>query len=882
MTAHNATFAAGHRAVLESIAAGAPLSRVLTDIVRLIESQADGMLCSILLVDENKLRHGAAPSLPEEYNRTIIGSEIGPKCGSCGTAAYLRERVIVQDIATHPYWEEYRRYALPHGLRACWSSPIFSPSGDVLGTFAMYYKDVRGPNPQEVEWVDTATHLASIAILRDRTEQELRRSEARARELARLHAVSSSINKLMLRARDPQHLYELACRIAVQEGLARLAWIGVLDETRQRVDIITQFGEVADLPIQSIDLTQPLFQRGLTARVLATGEPAFASDLFEYMSGEWREWLEQRSLRSCALFPLKDRERIFGVFTLYASQLNYFRDEELQVLASLAADLSFAVESARNEIERQRMEEAVRASENLRALIFSTVGDGIFYLQCEPDERYVFVSVNRAFLEMFGATEDRVIGKTLNELLPERTRENVLGRYRYASQTQSRVTWEEKVAVRAGTKYVEITIVPIFDAQGACRNFVGTIHDITARIQSEAERARFEAQLNQAQRMQSLGTLAGGIAHDFNNILSAISGNAGLALQEPNLDTTTRTHLVEIQKASRRAIDLVRQILTFSRQAPPKREAVDPREVVREALNLLRATLPQTIAIETEFAPGVPNVEGDSTQLHQIVMNLGTNAAHALAQRGGVIRVQLDAVEIEQGASTVAGLAPGRYLRLQVVDNGCGMDETTMKRAFDPFFTTRKPGEGTGLGLSVVHGIVQSHRGTVEIRSQLNRGTTVSVYLPATDEQVEQARGTRSTPQGRGERVMYVDDEEALVFLMERALTKMGYRVTGFSDPRAALAEFRAHPHAFDVVITDVSMPGMSGPDLATELRSVREHVPIIMTSGYIRPEDVENAQRLNINQLVYKANTVEALGEALAQEIQALSRAPDTRVAAH
>ena len=870
--ADNATFAAGHRAVLESIAAGAPLSRVLTDIVRLIERQADGMLCSILLVDENRLRHGAAPSLPEDYNLAVHGSEIGPGRGSCGTAAYLRERVIVQDIATHPYWDDYRHQAIPYGLRACWSTPIVSPNGDVLGTFAMYYKEVRGPNAQEIEWVDTATHLASIAILRDRTEQELRRSEARARELARLHAVSSSINKLMLRARDPRHLYELACRIAVQEGLARLAWIGVLDEQRQRVDIITQFGEVADLPVRDIDLTHSQFREGLTARALASGEPAVAGNLLEDVSDEWRTWLEQRGLRSCALFPLKDRERIFGVFTLYASQANYFRDEELQVLSSLAADLSFAVESARNELERQRMEEAVRASENLRALIFSTVGDGIFYLQCEPNERYVFVSVNRAFLELFGATEERVVGKYLNDLLPECLVERVLERYRQAAQTQSRVTWEEVLSTRSGTKHVEITIVPIFDGQGVCRNFVGTIHDITARIEAEAERARLEAQLNQSQRIQSLGTLAGGIAHDFNNILTAIAGNAGLALQESNLDATTRTHLVEIQKASRRAIDLVRQILTFSRQAPPKRETVDPREVVREALNLLRATLPQTIAIETEFSADVPNVEGDSTQLHQIVMNLGTNAAHALSQRSGVIRVQLDPIEIAPGAA-VAGLAPGRYMRLQVTDNGCGMDETTLKHAFDPFFTTRAPGEGTGLGLSVVHGIVQSHRGAVEIRSQPNQGTTVSVYLPGTDGPVEQQRAARSMPQGRGERVMYVDDEEALVFLMERALTKMGYRVSGFTDPKAALAEFRTHPQAFDVVITDVSMPGMSGPDLAAELRRIREQVPIIMTSGYIRPEDVEVAERLNINQLVYKANTVEALGEALAQEIQALSR---------
>ena len=683
--------------MLESIARGADLPRLLDEIVLLIERQAPGMLCSILLLADGKyLRLGAAPSLPREYNRAIDGIEIGPAAGSCGTAAFTGQRVIVADIATHPLWTLHRDVPLSHGLQACWSTPILGPSGEVLGTFAMYYREPRGPGPHEFEWVNVATDLASIAILRHRTEHELRRSEAHARELAQLHE-----------------------------------------------------------------------------------------------------------------------------------------------------------------------------------LIHSTVADAIFYLRVEEGTRYRFASVNRAFADLFGAPASEYVGKVLNERLPASIREPVLERYRTASESRTPVTWEMVIPSRAGTKHVEMTVAPIFDSTGACTSFVGSIHDITLRVQAEAERTRLVTQLNQAHRMQALGTLAGGIAHDFNNILAAISGNAGLALQESSLDDTTRTHLSEIKKASHRAIELVRQILTFSRHAPPKRELVDAIEVTREAMAMLRATLSPSVAIEVNFSAATPRFAGDSTQFHQIVMNLVTNAAHALPARGGSVRVQLDGVHLAEGRTAMA-LPAGDYLRLTVSDNGCGMDAATLKRAFDPFFTTRQPGEGTGLGLSVVHGVVQNHRGDIEIRSRVNEGTTVTVLLPAAAVDHEVAPVPEAKARGDGEHVMYVDDEEALVFLVERALRRMGYDVSGFSDPAAALSAFRAQPEAFDVLVTDLSMPGMSGQEVAIEARRIRADVPVIMTSGYIRPEDLETAERLRINQLVYKANTIDELGQALAREIQALPKRRD------
>ncbi len=873
-----ASFDTAQRAILERIARGAALAEVLNDIVLLIEQQVPGLVASILLLDDERLKHGAAPNLPEDYIRAVDGELIGPTVGSCGTAAFTKQAVVVEDIATHPSWKDFRHFALAHGLRACWSTPIVSPAGTVLGTFALYYQQARGPSPAEFDLVDVATHLASIAIGRELTEQELRRSEARAQRLARVHAVSNSINQLIMRARDPQTLYDLACDAAVQKGFAKLAWLGLLDEAHEHIEIVAQCGaRIIDTRVA--DLTVPENRGSLTARVIKSGMPVVANDVAAEALPQWRSVLLQQGLGSCALFPLQARERIYGVFTLYAQERNYFRDDELQVLTTLAADISYGIESMHRDLERQRMEETVRESESLRALIHSTVGDGIFYLQVEHGPRYRFLSVNRAFAELFGVTEETMIGRILNDALPEAMRDAVLERYRRASQTNSRVTWEQVVEARTGTKHVEITIAPIFDRDGHCTNFVGTVHDVTARVQAEIERTRLVAQLNQSQRMQALGTLAGGIAHDFNNILAAISGNAGLALEETGVEGATRTHLLEIQKASRRAIELVRQILTFSRHAPVKREVVDPVEVAREALNLLRATLPRSAALETQFAADTPSFLGDATQFHQIVMNLATNAAYALPQKGGLIQVKLTPIHFDESPASLPELS-GDYVRLQVIDNGAGMDETALKRAFDPFFTTRPPGEGTGLGLSVVHGIVDSHHGAIEIHSRVGEGTRVDVYLPAEVSRVA-APAQAPTSRGRGERVMYVDDEEALVFLINRALTKMGYTVTGFSDPTEAIAAFRARPDEFDVVITDVSMPEVSGAELAVEVRRVREHVPIIMTSGYIRAQDMETAQRLGINQLVYKANTIEELGKALAKEIEAAAKGGASNAAA-
>jgi signal transduction histidine kinase len=369
MGASRDAFNVAQSKVLEQVATAMPLADALEAIVRLIEAQAEGMLCSILLVDETQqcLRHGAAPSLPREYVQLLDGAAIGPEAGSCGAAAYRQERVVTEDIATHPYWANYRHVALPHRLLASWSTPIFSPEREVLGTFAMYYREApRGPSEREIEWVGVATHLAAIALLRERSELTLRQSEARARQLARLYGVSSSVSEALIRSRDPQELCETACRIVVEKGLAALAWIGIHVDGSDRVDALARFGK-DDGYIDAVlpRLRDDRINQGPAAKAVRSGAVFVANDMAADPRLHGKEDAARLGFRSCAVFPLRLGERSQGFFAIYGEAMGFFLEEEVRVLGAVADNLCFAIESARNEKALREREERLRVLHEL-------------------------------------------------------------------------------------------------------------------------------------------------------------------------------------------------------------------------------------------------------------------------------------------------------------------------------------------------------------------------------------------------------------------------------------------------------------------------------------------------------------------------------------
>ena len=462
-------FWAEQTAVLERVAAGHPLTDILGDIVRMIERLDSSMLCSLLLVDDaGVVRHGAAPSLPAEYVRHLDGSRIGPTAGSCGTAAYTKERVIVEDIATHPYWEQYRDLALPFGLRACWSTPILSPDRRVLGTFAMYYREPRLPSTHEMAWVDAATHLAAIAISNARAVETLRSNEAHSRNLARIYAMSSAINEAIIRELDGPRLYELACRLAVDHELARLAWIGVVDETSRHIVPVAHAGVAADyVAAIDLDLADDRMNRGPAAEALRTHRPAVSQDIAQDPTFFWKAAARKHRLGSIAVLPMRARGRTTGILAIYAEQPHAFGPEAVAVLATLADDIAFAVDSARTESALRDSEAAVRAGEQLRAMIYDCVGDVVFCLAVLGDDQYRFESVNRAFLETTGITEPDVIGRLIDDVLPATLLPRVRSKYGEAVATRRRVAWEEVARFPAGVRYGEVTVSPIIDATRA-------------------------------------------------------------------------------------------------------------------------------------------------------------------------------------------------------------------------------------------------------------------------------------------------------------------------------------------------------------------------------------------------------------------------------
>jgi PAS domain S-box-containing protein len=403
----------------------------------------------------------------------------------------------------------------------------------------------------------------------------------------------------------------------------------------------------------------------------------------------------------------------------------------------------------------------------------------------------------------------------------------------------------------------------------------GAAQDITQRRQAEDARAALEAQLRESQKMEAMGTLAGGIAHDFNNIIATILGNTELARLDLEAGDSRQAQvgLAEIGRAGVRARNLVQQILTFSRRQPSERRPIALANVVDESVRLLRRTLPARVSLAVHCAPNLPTALADATQVEQVLINLASNALQAMAGGPGRIEIRLDAVapddetvmQLPELAELRARHA-GALLRLVVADNGAGMDEATRARIFEPFFTTKPVGEGTGLGLSVVRGIVAAHEGAIAVASQPGQGSTFTIYLPATAATALPQPGGPAGASGpaplrdAGHRILYLDDDEALVFLVRRMLQQQGFAVLAFTSQREALDALRADPAAFDMVVSDYNMPELSGLDVAREVRAIRPDLPVVLVSGFIDENLRAQASGAGVRELVFKASLVDEL----------------------
>ena len=405
-----------------------------------------------------------------------------------------------------------------------------------------------------------------------------------------------------------------------------------------------------------------------------------------------------------------------------------------------------------------------------------------------------------------------------------------------------------------GIKNFRIISTPIKDGSGHIINAIEMVEDITEKRKAAEEKKRLEDQLQQAQKMEAIGTLAGGIAHDFNNILSPIIIHTEMALMDLPPESPLKHNLEEVYRASERAKNLVRQILTFSRHQHQERTPLKLGIILKEVIKLLRSSLPATIDIHQDIETTSDAILADPTQIHQVILNLCTNAFHAMREKGGVLKIGLKDENLDADkASRFANFAPGNYVNLIVSDTGHGMDEETMKRIFEPYFTTKDPGEGTGMGLAVIHGIVKNYGGDITVESEPGKGTTFQIFFPKIEVDIlPPPEPFVDLPRGN-ECVLLVDDEKVAIDAIRPMLENIGYKVTAKTSSIECLETFRDHPQGFDLVITDQTMPNMTGKELAEKLLSIRPEIPIILCTGFSEQIDENTAKEMGIKAFLMK-----------------------------
>ena len=395
-----------------------------------------------------------------------------------------------------------------------------------------------------------------------------------------------------------------------------------------------------------------------------------------------------------------------------------------------------------------------------------------------------------------------------------------------------------------------ITSMPINNPGGSVSKMT-ILRDITDYITAVAEKEKAQAQLSQAQKLESIGTLAGGIAHDFNNILSAIIGFTELAIDETPKGSPIEDSLREVYSAGIRAKDLVKQILAFARQSDEKRSPIKPGMVAKEVLKLIRATIPTTIEIESQIESD-SLIIGNQTQIHQVLMNLCTNAAHAMEDSGGVLAVSMHDSFFEENELPV-DMTSGKYIEIRVSDTGVGIAPENMNSIFEPYFTTKDIGEGTGMGLSMVHGVVESYGGKITVESQLGKGTKFAIYLPITEKSsARENYVSEQLPTGI-ESILFVDDETSIAKMGSRLLERLGYSVATCTNSIDALELFRTKPDDFDLIVTDMTMPNQTGDKLALEAMRIRPGIPVILCTGYSKKISDESASEIGIKAFAYK-----------------------------
>ena len=568
-----------------------------------------------------------------------------------------------------------------------------------------------------------------------------------------------------------------------------------------------------------------------------------------------KQEFEQQGIQSILAVPMIISGKAMGFIGL-----DSVRDEKMWA-EDTSSLLKIVGQVFVNALENKKTRRALQESEEHLRTVYETFPDAVTIINAEDGR---CVDVNSAFTRLTGWTTEDVIGKTAEDLdiwhNPNERQKLTAGIARNGKVENL----EAKFRLKDGSEITALMSAVLIQLKNK-PHILTITRDISDLKSAQEEREQLKTQLIQAQKMEAIGTLAGGIAHDFNNILGAIIGYSEMALYDTEKDSMEHYNIDQVLRAGHRAKDLVKQILAFSRKSEQDKNVISLATIVAEALKLLRASLPTTIEIRQNIEPNLNAIFADPTQMHQVVMNLCTNSAHAMGDTSGILKVELRNVDLSvKKAAQYPELNPGPYVKLSISDTGHGMDSEILDRIFDPYFTTKEQDKGTGMGLAVVHGIIKGHGGVIQVQSKPGKGARFDIFFPVMEKQMEsETAELKALPTGN-EHILFIDDEETLIDLGQSMLKKLGYRVETQTRPDKAIKIFAAAPHKFDLVISDMTMPGMTGDSLASELMKIRPDIPIIICTGYSEKIDEQRAKGLGIKGLMMKPFTIRSLSKTV------------------
>jgi two-component system, cell cycle sensor histidine kinase and response regulator CckA len=652
------------------------------------------------------------------------------------------------------------------------------------------------------------------------------RAEEHARRVSRLYRVLGEINQLIVREHDPVKLFQNACRIAVESGGLRMAWIGYLTEGQRTALPVASAGVVDGfLDRVRIDLDDPSQGCCPTGLALHSGNHVLSNDIgTDPNFAPCLEAANARGYRSAGVFPFRVAGQVGGTISFYSETCGFFDAEEVALLDKLAMDIGFALEISRREAAQRQTEAALRDSEERFRELAENIEE-VFWMTDPGKNRMLYLSPG--YERIWGRTVSAAIASPwtwLDAVHPddrERVRDAVL-------RDQPRGTYDLTYRILrpdGRERWIRDRAFPIVDGDGVVQRIVGTAMDVT-------EQRRLEEQFRQSQKMEAVGQLAGGVAHDFNNILAAIMMQVQLASMSEGLPEEVRQLHDDIRGSAERAANLTRQLLAFSRRQVLQPKDLDLNEVVTSITKLLQRTVGEDIQLQLHLFSAPLQVHADAGMLDQVLLNLFVNARDAMPD-GGRIVVETSPVVLREPADRM-DLPAGRYVRLRVTDTGCGIAPEILPHLFEPFFTTKQPGKGTGLGLATVFGIVKQHKGGVSVDSTPGKGTTFDVLLPESQAKAEPQAEVHLAPRGGTETILVVEDEAIIRMLIRAILERAGYRVLEAASGVEALKVWERNRDVVQLLFTDIVMPdGINGRALSARLRSEKPGLPVVFTSGY-------------------------------------------------